>query len=488
MTATHQSRYYHGATMPRHLSPSVPTAVTASTATRGLLGGLVGLLLATTAIANPIATLPQAISTGLGIASEIAGAEAQARAASEEVAAIQQVGQPTLDFFVRGGVERSAGNRSFPSRQSATLGRLEAGPAVRLLLWDGGASAATAAAQSAQALSAEQTTLLVRDTVLYRIVTAYLALLRERELTLIAERAVGNHQRFSALARSRVQRQETGEGPALAADARLATREREYAEALQRLRDADARFRRAIGEPADQMELPTFPDPGRYVLTDALALAESRSVAIARATASLDAARAIGRAADLASNPRVTLDGEASAGRAVDGVKDQTASGSLIATVAIPLYDGGGRDARRRAAAAQIQAAEAALQTARRDQEEAVRVAIGLITHSRDIEAAAVREVRAKERLLRAYSIEVETTGRSINDLLGAADELGTAESSEVIARYSRQQALLVLWRDTGELADQLQAANAARVFDARLRQNPVLRQQHTTLLARVQR
>lgn len=150
------------------------------------------------------------------------------------------------------------------------------------------------------------------------------------------------------------------------------------------------------------------------------------------------------------------------------GVRSNNAAVGL--QLAVPLYTGGGIDARVREAAANHERALADLETARRGAEQSARQAfLGLnsgLAQVRALEAAERSSRLALDSNLLGYQVGVR-----INiDVLNAQQQLFTTQRDLARARYDALVNGLLLKATTGELGeDDLRAVNALLVDPATL-------------------
>lgn len=423
-----------------------------------------------------IGSLPDALETCLANASEISAARRMRDALVAAVDEARSAYWPTLDVFGRSGLELNRGTRTSERSDYQTLTRAEGGLRMRAVLFDFGARDARVDGARAALEGGDATVKEAVTDILMRCASVYLDLMRQREVFTSAETNLQNHRRFLQLAQRKQAQGETGETPVVTASARFATKSREREEELGRLRQIDSTFRRMTGlpstAPTGRLEEPSFSDPNYLRLDTLLEAAEARSPSVIRARASLAAAEQNYVAARADRAPTVSIDAEGAAGRNTSGVREQERSGSILATLNIPIFDGGLRQAKGMQAAAGLGKARSDLTTEQRKLEERIRRTLTDYDQAKKILASAAEELKLKDRLVRLYEQEVETKGRAINDLLSAADDLSQSTIVEATARYQRYVSVLALSNDIGELPDLLGVSDAASRLTSRLKQD----------------
>lgn len=240
-----------------------------------------------------------------------------------------------------------------------------------------------------------------------------------------------------------------GEAPSTDVDqakARLAAAKADLAQAEGDLAVAQARYKAVVGEDPVGLELPTaLPSPPADV-NDAVAKAEAGNPAVAAAQHALDAADDGIRRAKAAGSPTLALVANASSVRDefLPGYRADGASIGLEGRWS--LYSGGLVAGKVGEAAAERRAAQASLDQARSQTEEAAVEAWHALSTARAVAAAAAAEATASDAALASVREEVRVGEKPTLDLLNAerdalAARLGAvrAEAAQVVAAYRLQ-------------------------------------------------
>lgn len=336
---------------------------------------------------------------------------------------------------LRAGITTERGNHNLPGYNSRQAHRFAV--SVSQMLYDFGKVGSAVDRARAQQSVAQARVLLAVDDVAREAAHAWIEVARYEELQAIAgEQALG----VTAIADLVRERRSLGASPrsdemqAQAREEAARAFELETAAQLERWRSQLRHLTGLAALPATHAELPaamaqacllrTNPRPVPSVL---IAEAEGRV-----ALAELDQARAHTR-------PTLSLDGSVARGLDADSRMGQSHDSSVMLNISAPLYEGGGNQARRRAASHALAAADAALQTAKLANsqllEDARAQAAG---HARragvlDDRAGSLAETRT---LYRQQYLDLGT--RSLLDLLNAEQEYQQARIERANNRHSQ--------------------------------------------------
>jgi len=362
-----------------------------------------------------------AVLSGPGTAASVARV---ARAGAEAEGALRAY-RPDLSLSLNAAAESLASGNVYGLVPTATLAQV---------LFDGGARrlaghAAQARLQAARAEQAAALTGLALDVV---AALAELELARSRAALAGRDRAA-----HAALLDGIARRAEAGagtEGEVLTARGRLAAAEAAEIAAQGAVRSARARLEELAGAGR-----PVPPSPPMAPRLRPVALAGAATPDLARRQAELDAAKAELEAAQARRLPVAGL--SASASRPADGDGAEAAAGLALD---YDIDTKGRRRADLAAAAARLDEARAALETARRAAIRAERQAADAIVTARDRAAAAERAAEAERAAFAATEAEVDRGRRPATALLDAQRDLTRAELTLAEARNAE---LLAGWR-----------------------------------------
>ena len=389
----------------------------------------------------------QAVQTNPGVGE----AAANRRATEAELRQVQSTLLPQIRLEGRYGPNKfnepdlippPQGNNQWLTGRSASV-------LARQLLFDGFTTLneiwrQTARVDAAASRTRERTELIALDAA-----EAYIDVVRYTRLIAIAVENVAAHQRIFSNVNSRFQGGRAGEGDLEQAKERVAAAEAILAEFRQRLDDARARFRRAVG-----IEPHNLRNPGRLpgmpkAKDDALAITLRHNPTIQAAQSDSDAAKHGFHATSGAFVPTIALEGRASAGRDSDGVfgRREEYSGKVVATWDIFR---GGQDLWRRNEMGE-RYIETGMRLARlqRDAFESVDKAWAARTVTSERIAALVRQVDADRKVIVAYGKEYELGQRSLIDLLNAQNQLlnglVSLESTRAVAIFGDYQLIAAM-------------------------------------------
>jgi outer membrane protein len=307
-------------------------------------------------------------------------------------------------------------------------------------LYNGGETRA-AIARAEDAVRAERARLAqLEQEVLLEAVAAYTAVARDQAVLDLARRneerlgiqldATRDRERFGDVTRTDI----------FLAESRLARATAERVAAEGALQAAAAEYRRVVRDGPARPELPPAPEDGTPAsLDEALAAAEG-SWRWQAASHELAAARGDVAVALAALKPRLTLGGEVSYADDSGSYRDAGANAAVGATLAVPLYQGGGEHARVRQTKELVAQRRHGLDDARR----AVEAEITSAWEAHRTAEAAIRSIRrqvdAAAFALDGVRQEALVGARAVLDVLDAEQELFAAEVD--LARAERERVL----------------------------------------------
>lgn len=318
-------------------------------------------------------------------------------------------------------------------------------------LYSGGETTALIA-RAESAVQAERARLVqLEQEILLQAIAAYTAVTRDQAVLDLARR---NEERMRIQLDSARDRERFGDvtktdvAQARSRHAR-ATAERIRAEGDLKVSVSD--YRRLVGERPGRLTQPSPPEGLPHTLEEALVAVEDSPVLQAAffelATARDDVAIALA-----ALKPRLTLNGEISYTDEPSTLLDRQSNASIGATLAVPLFQGGGENAR-------VRQSKDVLSQRRYDVDDARRTAEAAIT-------AAWEDLRTTEAQIRSIQVQTDAAAfalegvrqealvgaRSVLDVLDAEQELFAAEVDLVRAERERLLATYRLQAATGRL------------------------------------
>ena len=392
------------------------------------------------------------------------------RAVEQELAQARALLWPSLEVRLAAGPEwsRNDATRRPGGNDSKLLLRSEARLVLRQRLFDGYATRSEIARQQARLTSAARRVREAAEFVALDAVRAHLEVLRLSAIVELNRDNLETHERWLAKVRRLEQAGRVSIADLRQAEARVAQARENLAVAEGQLRDAEAAYRRVVGEPPGALELDFEPAGGLPAGADeAAALAAAASPTVQIRAADVRVAEAELRAARAGFYPRLDLELAAAANNGVLGDTDENASASALLLFRYDLYRGGADLAREREAFHRLNQARAELARARLEAERTARQAFNALQTARTRLEALAERAEAQRRTRDAYAQQFDLGQRGLLDLLDAENELFLARADLISARFIERFAAFRLLAVTGQLLEQLgleppQAARSA--------------------------
>jgi len=396
-------------------------------------------------------TLEEAFARVLASHPQLRARQEEERAARGTLAAEQAAGglraEAGLDLLARSS--RLGGTSAFLATRRQRV-------SVLVPLFDGGRSDAEVAAARAEAEAARWRRIAEGRALLARTVEAYAAVLRDRRLL---ELALADERLLAEELAAAKRRYRLGAGTAAAvalAEARLARATAERRRRVAELAVSGARLRALVGTEVAELADPGTPAPLPASLDGALA-ALSSDPRLEAAAAHTAAARARARAEAAAGRPALDLVADLAWTGGADPRSDTVVDVAFGARLRMPLWDGGARRERVRAAWHRAGAAEAAGEAEQRRLEEEVATLFARLEAAQARTPELERARRAARLLLEAARREARTGTRAPVDVLDAVRELHDAETALVLNAHARLVAAWHLAIALGALDDHLE-------------------------------
>jgi adhesin transport system outer membrane protein len=381
-------------------------------------------------------TISDAIRQAVQTNPAVGEAAASRRASDAELQQSKGVLLPQVRLEVRAGPEKldraitppPAGNDDYQHGREGSV-------VIRQLLFDGLSSINQIWMQAARLDAASSRVLERTELIALDAAEAYIDVMRYTRLVALANDNLAAHKRILRNVRARFSGGRAGEGDLQQAIEREQSAEATLADYRQRLSDARAAYRKAVGIEAYNLRFPNRL-PGLPATKDAsLAIALKFNPTIRAAGYDAKAARYNfdSTAGDFV--PKVYLEGRALRGWdsiTYDGRRDEV-SGKVV--MSWDIFNGG-QDSWKRAGAAE-RMTEQTMKHARlqRDAFETLDKAWAARTITSDRVAALSRELDASRKVVTAYTKEYEIGQRTLVDLLNAENQQFNTAASLVSAR-----------------------------------------------------
>ena len=375
--------------------------------------------------------------------------------------------RPSFDVRVAGGFSdtnnsstRARRGRTPTSPQGDEFARGESSMLFVQPLFDGFDSRNRTAAAAARFDAAGSRVVVSSESIGLRAATAYVNVIRTQELVDLAETNVERHADIVDRIRILV---EAGGGVAADLDqasGRLALATSTLLQLRGNLRQSEAAYLEAVGQPVDTLVLPFDPDlPIPDQVDDAIAIASDNNPALAAAA---DEARA--RAKDVQAArapflPRVTFEVEGTLGQNIGGVGGPNNEAKAMVVFNLNIFQGGAKSARSDAAKARFSEARLRESETRRGVEQNVRNSYSALVTARERMPVLESHVDSSERALEAYTQQFLLGRRTLLDVLNVVNEVFGAQVSLLNGQINELLSQYQILTALGRLLDTLGVA-----------------------------
>ena len=293
-----------------------------------------------------------------------------------------------------------------------------------------------------------------------RAVTAYLNVIRGRELVDLAETNVGRHTDIV----ERIRIQVEGGGGSTAdldqASGRLALATSTLLQLRGSLRQGEAAYLEAVGEPVDTLVQPFDPDlPVPDQVDEALAAAVENNPTLAAAAAETRARANDVEAVRAPFFPRVTFEVEGSRSQNIGGVAGPNTEATAMIVFNLNIFQGGAKRARTDGARARLSEARLRESEFRRGVEQNVRNSYAAFMTARERIPILESHVDSSERALDAYSQQFILGRRTLLDVLNVENEVFGAKASLLNGEINELLSQYQILTSLGRLLDTLGVA-----------------------------
>jgi adhesin transport system outer membrane protein len=371
---------------------------------------------------------------------------------------------------VRGGINSQLSNRNIGSYESRRLNTVDL--SVSQMLYDFGKVASAVDQAEASVAATKAQSQLSADEVARETAFSWIEIHRQKELGEIAREQISGVQALTDLVFERARKGASSRSDVAQAQSRV-----EAARAQQLTADAQlARWRVNLMHltgsrlPVDITDTPPAALDG--ACRAGMGTQPVNPPAVQLADAQREIAKADLRAAEAQLLPTLSLDG--SVGRGLDARSRLPGENGLNTTVGLnfsaPLYEGGGNQSRKRAAAYALSAADAARAqaelAARQALEDALAQSQGQVQRL-PVLAARVDSIRSTRDLYKQQYLQLGT--RSLLDLLNAEQEYHAVRFEQAESAHELQRLAVQCLHQTGQLRaifgiDDLRASAAGSV------------------------
>ncbi len=388
---------------------------------------------------NTTITLQDAMAVGISTNPEYGIVASSRRATDEELEQGEALFLPSVDIRADTGIEHSddPATRSGPGDDTEELWRYEAAATLTQMLFDGWESTYEVRRQQARVQSSAHRVRETAELVGLSIVEGYLEVMRQRQLLDISRQNVADHISILEQIQDGVSAGRSTQADMEQAKARLASSRATESSTRQALRNAEAQYRREVGDPPGQLTLPVIPydsltaDVEEEVLK---ALAYSPTLDIFESDIEVAYAEAQGTRSTF--YPQFDLQLNARQGHDVNGVEGRDRSASALVVMNWNLYRGGADMARSREFIHRHQQTKEARAEAGRAVETDVRQTWASMVSAGERARQFSAQADANTEVVKAYKDQFSLDRRTLLDVLDAQNELFVSRSNTVNAEF----------------------------------------------------
>lgn len=403
-------------------------------------------------------TLRDAVSTGVATHPEYGIVASSRRATDEELNQARALYYPSLDFRGDTGLEYS----DDPStRARGRLGgddtermwRYEAGLTLTQMLFDGWKTRFENERQKMRVNSSAHRVREAAELVGLSVVESYLEVLRQREILAIARENVADHISILDQIADGVKAGRSTQADNEQARARLAVARAGEASIREALRQAEAAYRKEVGDPPGDLVRPSA--PVTVVAPDVeeevkQAVTQSPTLDIFESDIRVAHAEYEGTKSTL--YPKVDGQLNARTGHDLGGVDGRDTSASALLVMNWNLYRGGGDVARAREFIHRELQAKETRDKAARALEQDVRQTWARMVSSGERAKEFASQSAANTEVVKAYRDQFNLDRRTLLDVLDAQNELFVSRTNLINAEYLEMLAVYRLVALKGRL------------------------------------
>lgn len=407
-------------------------------------------------------SLRDAVATGVLTNPEYGVVAASRRATDEELEQGRALFLPSVDVRADAGYEHSdnPATRAGAGDDEENLWRYEASLSLTQMLFDGFESKYEVERQKARVVSSANRVRETAELVGLSIVEAYLEVLRQRQLLIIARQNVTSHIEILDQIQQGVNAGRSTQADLEQARARLAQARATESSTRQALRNAEADYRREVGDQPGQLEMPVIPyDILAADVDTAVEQALAYSPTLDIFEADIEVAYAEAHQTRSSFYPQVDLQLNGRQGHNINGIEGRDRSASALVVVNWNLYRGGADKARSREFIHRHQQAKESRAEAARSVESDVRQTWASMIAAGERARQFAAQSDANTEVVKAYRDQFNLDRRTLLDVLDAQNELFVSRSNTVNAEFLELFAVYRLLALKGALLPALEVA-----------------------------
>ena len=385
-------------------------------------------------------TMRDAVATGIATNPEYGVVASSRRATDEELGQGRALFLPSIDVRADTGFEHS----DDPSTRGGTdsddeenLWRKEAAITLTQMLFDGWDAKYEVERQKARVASSAHRVRETAELVGLSIVESYLETLRQRQLLVIARQNVADHIVILDQIADGVTAGRSTQADSEQAKARLAAAKATESSTRQALRNAEAEYRREVGDAPGHLSLPVIPYDVLSANVDAevdQTLGFSPTLDIFESD--IEVAYAEAQQTRSTFYPQVDLELNGRTGHDLNGTEGRDTSASALLVMNWNLYRGGADMARSREFIHRHQQSkEARAEAARQVESDVLQTWASMISAVERARQFAAQS-DANVEVVKAYKDQFSLDRRTLLDVLDAQNELFVSRSNTVNAEF----------------------------------------------------
>lgn len=389
---------------------------------------------------NTIITLQNAVATGVSTNPEYGVVAASRRATDEELKQGEALFLPSIDMRADTGFEHSddpATRGGLDSDDTENMWRYEAAITLTQMLFDGWESKYEVKRQQARVESSAHRVRETAELTGLSIVEAYLEVMRQRQLLEISRQNVADHISILEQIQDGVTAGRSTQADMEQAKARLASSRATETNTRQALRNAEAQYRREVGDAPGQLQLPTIPyDSLSTDVEDEVRKVLAYSPTLDIFESDIEVAYAEAQGTRSTFYPQLDLQVTGRQGHDINGVEGRDTSGTALMVMNWNLYRGGADMARSREFIHRHQQTKEARAEAGRAVETDVRQTWASMIAAGERARHFSAQADANTEVVKAYKDQFSLDRRTLLDVLDAQNELFVSRSNTVNAEY----------------------------------------------------
>lgn len=405
-------------------------------------------------------TLRDAVAVGIETNPEYGVVAASRRATDEELEQGRALFLPSVDVNADTGVEYSddPGTRGgLDNDDEETMWRYDVGVTLTQLLFDGWDAHYEVERQKARVRSSAFRVAETAELTGLAIVEAYLEVIRQRQLLMIARRNVAEHVTIMEQIADGIRAGRSTQADLEQIKARLASARANEADIRQNLRSAESEYKRRVGDFPGELQLPNVPfDRLAANVDDEVEQVLAHSPTLGIFESDIEVAYAEAEQTKSTMYPQLDLQLNARHGEDLGGVEGEDTSASALVVMDWNLYRGGADMARAREFIHRHQQAKESRADEARSLENDVRGTWASMISAGERARQFATQADANVEVVKSYKDQFNLDRRTLLDVLDAQNELFVSRSNTVNAAFLEMFAVYRLLALKGALMPEL--------------------------------